>query len=119
MSTGKITTRAAVRADIVAMYGSGPPVSVRAWTLEIDGVVRGVAGLKPEGDEYVVFSDIHADVPKMTVWRCAKQFMAKVDRVVFCRSTETSGPFLERLGWTKLTDDGVYAYAPEKNEDDQ
>lgn len=99
MSTGKITTRPATQADISGFYGRLPLRSVRAWVMEIDGEAAGIAGWGIEAGHVVVFSDLRDGVPKMTVWRKAKEFMAMIDFPAVCQCTETSGPFLERLGW--------------------
>lgn len=109
MLTGKTTIRPAKAGDIEGFYGRLPLRSVRAWVMEIDGNVAGLAGWGVDAGNMVVFSDVLPDVPKMTVWRKAKEFMAMIDFPAMCQSTETSGPFLERLGWQHVAD-GVYRY---------
>jgi len=109
MSIGTITNRPARPGDILDFYGQLPLRSVRAWVMEIDGVVEGIAGYGIDGEVMSVFSDVNDGVPKMTIWRQAKKFMDGVPSPAFCRCTETSAPFLERLGWTRLSGD-VFRY---------
>ena len=110
MLTGTTTTRPAVASDIKAFYGELPATSVRAWVLEIGGEVVGIAGYRRDGNYMVVFSDVKPDVPKMTIWRKAREFMAMLDFEAFCQCTETSGPFLERLGWERVSEN-VFRFA--------
>lgn len=87
--------------------------------MEIDGAVKGIAGFRMDCGGMLVFSDVASDVPKMTIWRKAVEFMKMVRHPVMCVATETSGPFLERLGWVKMAkaDDGdVYAFNPNESE---
>lgn len=111
MSTGTITTRPSTREDILAFYGQLPSRSVRAWTLLIDDEPAGIAGYRVDGDVIAVFSDVKETVPKMTIWRQAREFMRMLTFPAYCRCTETSGPFLERLGWQRLGG-GIYKYEP-------
>ena len=109
MSIGTITNRSASLCDILDFYGQLPLRSVRAWVMEIDGDVKGIAGYGIDGDALSVFSDVKPGVPKMTIWRQAKKFMGSIPSPAYCRCTETSAPFLERLGWTRLSGD-VFKY---------
>lgn len=111
MSTGTITTRLARPSDFDAFHGRRPDHAVRAWVLEVDGEVVGMAGWRVAGEHLVVFSDVKPGVAKMTVWRKAKQLMAMIDFPAFCECTETSGPMLLRLGWRHVAGN-VYKYEP-------
>ena len=52
-----MTTRAATEADLIAFYGSLPPVTTQAWVGIADGEVFGVLGLARDADTLVFFSD--------------------------------------------------------------
>lgn len=99
------------------MFGQLPGHSIRAWVLEIDGKPVGMAGHHLVGGEFTVFSHVEDGVPKLTIWRQAKAFMSTIKVKCYCRSTDTSGPFLERLGWSRIADDGecgIYRYDPQE-----
>lgn len=67
--------------------------------LEGGGEVVGIAGYFLGHGHVVVFSDIREGIPKMTIWREARALMSDVKLPAICIAEETSGPFLERLGW--------------------
>ena len=91
--------------DIANALGSAPPYSVRAWVLEKNGDVVGIAGYWLAGGRAVVFSDLmQSGMPKVTIWRAAREFMKKLKIPSLCVAQEGSGPFLERLGWDYLGD---------------
>jgi len=98
----RLKSRPAVAADLERFYGRPSPYSVRARVLEMDGEVVGVAGYYLIGGAALMFSDSKADLPKMTIWREAKAMMATMKLPAICVATETSGPFLERLGWARI-----------------
>ena len=81
---------------------------MRAWVLELDDAVVAVAGVYRLSGHLVAFSDIAADVPKLTIWRCAKAFPALVNAPMTCLVQAGSERFLERLGWKMVgsTEDG-------------
>lgn len=111
MSIATTTIRPATRSDIMAFYGRLPEGSARAWVLDIGGKVSGVAGYRVAGDVLLVFSDVAEGVPKMTIWRKAREFMASLTRLTYCEGSEQSGPFLKRLGWEPIGDN-IYRYDP-------
>lgn len=83
--------------------------------LEIQGEVAGIAGYRINGGHAVVFSDMKADIPMMTIWREAKAMMQSLKIPAVCYAEEGSGPFLERLGWAYIggTKDGdMYKWQP-------
>ncbi len=102
--------RDAVAADFLSFYGQMPAQSVRAKVLVRGDEVLGIAGYYMENGVAVVFTDNRA-LPKMTIWREAIKFMQSLTIPAICRCTETSGPFLERLGWVHIAD-GVYRHEP-------
>lgn len=106
--TGALRTRTATRSDIVSFYGDIPAQTFRAWVLEDDEEIKGVAGYYAMGDMVVVFSDVKEGVPKMTIWRQAKALMESIPGPAICYSND-SKPFLERLGWED-TGDGVFKW---------
>lgn len=101
-------TRPATAVDMSEWFGFPVPMTVRAHVLEGDDGILGLAGWYRNGAHLVVFSEVKLGLPKMTMWRCAKAFMATVPRGAIC-VTEGSGPFLERLGWVRQGD-GEYAW---------
>lgn len=104
MSTGTITTRPATSADIVAFYGRLPDRSVRATVYELNGEPAAIFGHYVEGGVRVIFLDISAAVPRLTIWRKAKAAMAQIKGPAVCVAASGSGPFLERLGWAFVAD---------------
>lgn len=99
-----IETRLATADDIFAFYGKMPPRSVRAWAMERDGVVVGLAGYFVAGGRAVMFSDINAPIPAVAIWRASKALMENLRIPAICVGTEKSKPFLERLGWEYVGD---------------
>lgn len=92
-------------------YDQLPPVSIKAWALVDGDKVLGVAGWYVTARGPLVFSDIFQDLPKLLIYKLAKQFMGAVPDRALCYSTPNSWRFLERLGWehTGIGDEnGVY-----------
>ncbi len=115
MLTGRTKTRPATAADVVEYFGQKAPQTIRASVFEVDGELIGIAGYYLAGGVAVVFSDNKPDIPKMTIWRHAKAMMDSLRLPAICFATETSGPFLERLGWQFIeeTDAGdMYKWQP-------
>jgi len=99
MSIAPITTRPATAEDVMGLYGKMPPRSVRAWVMEKDGVVVGIAGYFLSGGRAVMFSDMNAPIPAMAIWRASVALMKSMQVPAICVGTEKSAPFLKRLGW--------------------
>ncbi len=94
-------------------FGRPSDRSFKAKVLEIDGELAGILGYWVVAGRAVVFSDIRAPIPKMTIWRESKAFLESLRIPAICVASDTSGPFLERLGWvfSKTTEDGdVYEW---------
>lgn len=75
----------------------------------------GIAGYYLQSGIVVVFSDNKPEIPKMTIWRQGRALMESLTFPAVCFATETSGPFLERLGWqfAGSTDAGdMYKWQP-------
>lgn len=78
-----------------------------------DGEVIGIAGYYLLLGAVLVFSEAKPGIPKMTIWRESLAFMADLKLPAICVAEETSGRFLERLGWHRATPDGdVYQWQP-------
>lgn len=101
----RLTSRPATAEDVRAYFNGRIPVSMRAWVLEVDGEVAGIAGWHFMGRNARVFSEMRKPIPKAAIWRESVKFMRRIDFPAVCEADETSGPFLERLGW--VTEDGV------------
>ena len=115
MLTGETKIRPATSADVLAYFGEKAPQTIRANVLDVDGEVLGIAGYYLHGGNAVVFSDNKPDIPKLTIWRQAKALMKSLRLPSVCFATETSGPFLKRLGWqfVEETDAGdMYKWQP-------
>lgn len=100
---------------MLAYFGQKAPQTIRAKVLDVNGEVKGIAGYYLAHGFAVVFSDNKPDIPKMTIWRQAKSLMESLNLPAVCLATETSGPFLERLGWqfAEETDAGdMYKWQP-------
>jgi hypothetical protein len=108
----KYNIRPATIEDIETVVGKRPPYSTRAWAVDIDDKVVCVSGVQFTPYNHIVFSDIieYADIPKMTVWRATLDVWQKIreldkDLVAYCTGEFlNSGPYLERLGFTRCND---------------
>lgn len=103
-----IKTRPATSADIKAYFKKSAPHTIRAWALEVDGHVEGIAGYYVAGGNAVVFSDVNEGVKKMTIWRAGLSFVKSLPLPAICEGTEKSKAFLERLGWVQVGDEMVF-----------
>lgn len=82
---------------------------MRAWVLEIDGEIAGIAGYYFPGATAVVFSEMRKPIPAAVIWRESVKMMRKINFPAICLAQEGSGRFLQRLGWE--TEDGeVYKW---------
>lgn len=112
--------RPARAADFRAFYGRALPRSGRAWVAELDGKVIGLAGYYLMGGRAFVFSDMDEAMARypVTIMREARRLMAGLRLPALCiadPARETSGRFLERLGWRLVGpgDEGdIYAWTP-------
>jgi hypothetical protein len=111
----RLQIRPATAADVKGFYPAGLGSSVRAWVAEVDGEVRGIAGVLATGEYLLVFSDIKdaAGLPKLTIWRGTRALMEKITALnlpLIAVANDCSGPFLERLGFIRTVDEGVFAW---------
>ncbi len=82
---------------------------MRAWVLEIEGEIAGIAGYYFTGGTAVVFSEMRRAIPAAVIWRESIEMMRKIKFPAICVAQDGSGRFLERLGW--VTEDGeVYKW---------
>lgn len=101
----RLEGRPATAADVRDYFEGKIPTSLRAWVLEVDGEVAGIAGYHFVGKNARVFSEMRRPIPRAAIWRESVKFMRRISFPAFCEADESSGPFLERLGWK--TEDGV------------
>lgn len=94
-----IETRPATQADILGFLKRHPPETIRAKVIAVDGEVVGLAGYYIVDGVAVVFSESNGAIPKQRIWRESLKFMRGLKLRSICSATETSGPFLKRLGW--------------------
>lgn len=102
-------------ADLAQFFGEKLPMSVRARVIERDGDVVAVAGYYFAGSRVAVFSDLKADLPKMTIWREAKALMDGISLPAYCMTNTGAGQFLKRLGWdfhSTSPDGDFYTWQP-------
>lgn len=82
-----------------------PDQNVRAWVLEREGAVVGIAGYTITGDVPEVFSDSKEQLPSAVIWRESVAMMRRLNFPAICRAEKGSGRFLRRLGWVSLGQD--------------
>lgn len=112
MLTGKtrLNLRPATRADIRAVEGMNPPMSVRAWAVDYHGEVAAVGGYGMTSMGMLAFSKIIKPMPKVAIYRLMKEAMARMPKNLVCQADPGSGPFLEKLGWVPAEQEGVYLW---------
>lgn len=107
-----IEIRPTTQADIVAFSGHRSQKTIRAFTVLLDGEVTCIAGVTIEPDGVMAFSDLREglQVPKMTIYRYAKQ-LADLIRgwglpaaAVADPNRPNSDRFLERMGFCYIID---------------
>jgi hypothetical protein len=108
MNNKRPLVRTARPSDFQEIYDRPAPVSMRAWSAELDGEVLGMAGYYIASGQIMVFStmkDRMRDFP-VTIMRASRRFMASLKEAklpAICVASPDEGnscAFLERLGWS-------------------
>lgn len=96
--------RPATSDDYMSIYGELPLYLTKAWSVDYDGRLAGIAGVMFQKSTILIFSDIvdNVSVPKITIYKVAQELMEKISGVTkygIAVSGGNSCKFLKRLGF--------------------
>lgn len=104
----EVVIRPITHDDILAFYGRGLRRTVKGWAIDLNGELAAICGVTIGGGPVVAFSEIKPDldVPKITVWRTARDLMDRIEALGFKTVFALASPkipgapaFLARLGF--------------------
>ena len=118
MSRSNVIFRESTKEDMLSFFNlDSLPFTVKALTFLQDNDIIAISGVRYSDAGFLAFSDIKEGVilNKITIYRGALEVMKmlkdlNLPLVAIAKDIDNSPRFLDRLGFSKSIDSGVYYY---------